>query len=252
MIYRPVPFHPMVEYFKSNMRKKAVENSGTVIGIHCTDGVVMGVEKLLLSRMLVPGTNNRLHHVDRHLGIAVAGLGPDGRQLVNRAQEEAQSYRKNYGEPIAPQILAERMSQFVHYYTLYGSIRPFGAAILLAGYDADQNQPWLNLIEPSGVSFRFRGCAIGKGQQAAKTELEKYKVFNMKCRDALNYVAKIIHLLHDEVKDKPFELELSWICEASQWKHQLVPSQINAEAQAWAKKSIEDDEMEDDDDEDED
>ena len=41
----------------------------TVIGIHCTDGVIMGVEKLLLSRMLVPGTNRRLHNVDRHLGI---------------------------------------------------------------------------------------------------------------------------------------------------------------------------------------
>ncbi|GMF11714.1 unnamed protein product [Phytophthora lilii] len=29
------------------------------------------------------------------------------------------------------------MGQFVHYYTLYGSIRPFGTAIMLAGYDQD-------------------------------------------------------------------------------------------------------------------
>ena len=95
----------------------------------------MGVEKLLLSRMLIPGTNRRIHTVDRHLGMAVAGLSADGRQLVNRAREEAQSYKGNYGDIVPPQILADRMSQFIHYYTLYGSVRPFGASVLLAGFD---------------------------------------------------------------------------------------------------------------------
>lgn len=37
----------------------------------------------------------------------------------------------------------------------------------------------------------YRGCAIGKGQQAAKTEIEKYKLFDMPCREAMKYVAKM-------------------------------------------------------------
>lgn len=37
----------------------------------------------------------------------------------------------------------------------------------------------------------YRGCAIGKGQQAAKTEIEKYKLFDMTCREAMKYVAKM-------------------------------------------------------------
>jgi 20S proteasome subunit alpha 7 len=82
----------------------------------------------------------------------MAGLVADGRQLVNRAREEALSYKKNYGSVIPPQILADRMGQFVHYYTLYGSVRPFGASILLAGYDQDLKKPVLNMIEPSGVT----------------------------------------------------------------------------------------------------
>ena len=69
----------------------------------------------------------------------------------------------------------------------------------------------------------------------------------MTCREALNYVAKILHLLHDEVKDKPFELELSWICQESGWKHRFVPEEIVSAAEEWAKKAIEDDEMADDD-----
>jgi 20S proteasome subunit alpha 7 len=84
---------------------------------------------------------------------SMAGLVADGRQLVNRAREEALGYKKNYGGPIPPHVLADRMGQFVHYYTLYGSIRPFGTAIMLAGYDADEKKPSLYLVEPSGVTY---------------------------------------------------------------------------------------------------
>lgn len=87
----------------------------------------------------------------------MAGLVADGRQLVNRAREEALSYKKNYGSPIPPQVLADRMGQYVHYYTLYGSIRPFGTAIMLAGYDIDEKKSSLYLVEPSGVTYV---CAI--------------------------------------------------------------------------------------------
>lgn len=94
----------------------------------------------------------------------MAGLVADGRQLVNRAREEALSYKKNYGGAIPPHVLADRMGQFVHYYTLYGSIRPFGTAVMLAGYDADEKKPSLYLVEPSGVTYvrltRRRGWLV--------------------------------------------------------------------------------------------
>ena len=46
----------------------------------------------------------------------------------------------------------------------------------------------------------------------------------------------------------PFELELSWVCEASNWQHRLVPDNIRDEANAWALESIRQDEMDEDDD----
>ncbi|RHZ07495.1 hypothetical protein DYB31_011646 [Aphanomyces astaci] len=176
---------------------------------------------------------------------AISGLVADGRQLVNRAREEAAGYKKNYGSPIPPQVLADRMSQYVHYFTLYGSVRPFGTSIMLAGRDVDTGKTFLNVIEPSGVSYRYRGAAMGKGEQAAKTEIEKYKIFDLTCREAIKYIAKILNVLHDEVKH-PFELELSWLCEESNWQHQLVPGNIRDEATAWAVRSIQDDDIADD------
>jgi 20S proteasome subunit alpha 7 len=82
----------------------------------------------------------------------------------------------------------------------------------------------------------------------AKTEIEKLDLQNITCREALKAVAKIIHTLHDEGKDKPFELELSWLCAESNWAHAHLPAALKEEVEAAAKKEIEDAEMEDDDD----
>lgn len=70
---------------------KATENGSTSIGIKCNDGVVFAVEKLVTSKLLVPGKNRKLQTIDRHVGCAYSGLMPDGRHLVNRAREEAAS-----------------------------------------------------------------------------------------------------------------------------------------------------------------
>ncbi len=132
------------------------------------DGVVLGFEKLIASKMLVEGTCKRLLTVDEHVGIAVSGLLADGRQLVNRARDEAASYREFYGEAIPGKVLAERLAGFVHAYTMYWSVRPFGSSVLVAAKDADGTSLWV--IEPSGLTYNYLGAAVGKGKQAAKVQ----------------------------------------------------------------------------------
>ena len=63
-----------------------MENSGTAIGLRVKDGIVVCSEKLLQSKMLVPGSSRRVNAVDRNAGCAITGFVSDGRQLVNRAR----------------------------------------------------------------------------------------------------------------------------------------------------------------------
>ncbi len=147
----------------------------------------------MISKMLVAGSNRRIFGVDSNAGIAITGFTADGRQLVHRAREEAQNYRETYGSRVIPTVLANRLSLYVHYFTTHGSLRPFGAACLIASYDEDTKKPELYMIEPSGVSFKYYACAAGKGAQAAKTELEK--IINkasdnsITCREAVKQLA---------------------------------------------------------------
>jgi len=234
-------FSPDGRVFQVEYAGKAVENSGTALAICCSDGIIFAVEKFLTSKMLVPGTIKRIFPVSRNSGMAVAGMLADSRQIVARARSEAHQYKDAYNEEIPPEVLAERIGLFVHAYTLYWSIRPFGCAALLGCVDKETKKPSLFCIEPQGQVSKYSGTASGKGKQAAKTEIEKLFAStngNITCEKALVHAAKILHKVHDE-KDKDFELECSWICASSKYEHASVPDAILKAAEAEAKKMIE-------------
>jgi hypothetical protein len=119
----------------------------------------------------------------------------------------------------------------------------------------------------------------GKGQRAAKTEIEKAKFEDKTCEEALGLVAKVrsaasssprplprfSHLSRvilappptptlqiilsgrDDAKDKPCEVELGWVAENTGFKYEQVPVERRDAAVAWAKAQIEAEEQGDDD-----
>jgi len=247
-------FSPDGRIFQVEYASKAVENSGTVIGIKASDGIVLGVSKPLLHKMVVASTGSykRIHNIDVHAGIASTGFLPDARVLVGRSIDEAVDWQVNFGNKIPPHVLADRLGQYVHYFTLHGALRPFGASCVMGAYDQEEKKYGLYMVEPNGAAYSFYGVATGKGKQAAKTELEKLNLNKEPCTsaDAVKHIAKILTLLHQENKDnegKPLELEISWICEASGQKHAGVPKDTIAAAMAWATEQLEEEEEDDDD-----
>ena len=137
--------------------------------------------------MLVPGSNRRVFGIDANSGMVITGFVADGRQIVNRARDEARSYRETYGHQIVPDILANRLALYVHYFTTHGALRPFGATSIVASYDQDLKSHTLFMVEPSGNCFKYFGCAAGKGSQAAKTEIEKL-LYNKKREFAFSII----------------------------------------------------------------
>ncbi|TFK29278.1 20S proteasome subunit [Coprinopsis marcescibilis] len=230
-------YSPDGRIFQVEYAGKAVENSGTAIGLKVKDGVVLAVEKLVHSKLLVPNVNRRIQTVDRHIGLATSGLLADGRSIANRAREEASSLRSWHDAPPTLKDIAERIGMFVQAYTLYSSVRPFGISTLLGA--VDKNGPALFVVEPSGVFYGYHGAAVGKGRQLAKTELEKLKLSELTTREAVYEAARIIHLVHDDAKEKDFELELSWIGAETNNLHVPVPEDLFKDADAKARAALE-------------
>jgi len=232
-------FSPDGRVFQVEYAQKAVENSGTAIALVGKDGVVFAVEKIVSSNLYLPGTNKRIFTVDEHVGLACAGLLADARAIVDVARNEAANFRGEYGVPIGCKFLSERVANYLHAYSLYSAVRPYGCAVIVASYL--DRKPAMHVISPSGHIYGSFGAAIGKAKQNAKTEIEKLKLKELTCKQLLKEAAKIIYMGHDPVKDKKFELEMSWVCADSAGRHEAVPEALLKEAEAGAVAEVEED-----------
>ncbi|KAF7776067.1 hypothetical protein Agabi119p4_4460 [Agaricus bisporus var. burnettii] len=213
-------YSPDGRIFQVEYATKAVENSGTAIGLKVKDGVVLAVEKLIHSKLSVPEANRRIQTIDRHIGLATAGLLADGRHIANRARDEATSYRDTYDAPSPLKNLVERLGLYTQAYTLYSSVRPFGISTILGAFDKEG--PSLYVIEPSGVYFGYNGAAV-----------------ELTTKEAVYEAARIIYLVHEDAKEKEFELEISWIGQETDNVHLPVPRELQQDAEAKAKAALE-------------
>lgn len=234
-------FSPDGRVFQVEYAAKAADAGSTSVGIRCRDGVVLAVEKVITSRLLKPGANRRIQTIDRHAGIIYSGLNPDGRHIAGRGRDEARNWRGQFKEPIPIKMLANNVSSYVQAYTLYNSVRPFGVATIIGGYDEDG--PQLYMIEPSGTSWGYRGTAVGRGRQTALNELEKLDFASLSAEDAVKEAARIIYVAHEDNKDKDFQLEISWATAGTDGRHEEIPASLLETAVQYAEESF-DDEME--------
>lgn len=144
------------------------------MGITCSEGVVLGAEEKLESKLQDPRFTWKLYEVDEHLGAAVVGLGSDARVLIDQARIYAQSNRLLYDEPIDVEVIAKRIGDIKQLYTQHAGVRPFGVSILFAGIDRAGNR--LFMTDPSGSYRGYKAVAVGIGREAAEKILkEKYR-----------------------------------------------------------------------------
>lgn len=139
----------------------------------------MAVEKRLSSPLLDPTSVEKIAEIDAHIGAALSGLVADARTLVDHARVEAQNHTFTYDEPIGVEPLTQAVCDLALSFgegsdgdSKKRMSRPFGVALLLAGYD-DLEGPQLFFSDPSGTFVRYKAKAIGAGSEGAQSHLEE-------------------------------------------------------------------------------
>jgi 20S proteasome subunit alpha 7 len=85
---------------------------------------------------------------------------------------------------------------------------------------------------------------MGKGRQITKAELEKGKFSEKTVAEALPLVARMIVLGHKEMREKRFEFEASWICQASDNIHKIIDKDVRVAVEKEAEDQVEKEMME--------
>jgi 20S proteasome subunit alpha 5 len=169
-------FSPEGRLFQVEYSLEAIKLGSTAIGVATSKGVILGVEKRVTSTLLETSSVEKIVEIDRHIGCAMSGLQADARSMVEHARVECQSHAFNYNEKLrvesCTQAICDLALRFGESADGEESImsRPFGVALLIAGYDEDG--PSLYHAEPSGTFYRYDAKAIGSGSEGAQAELQ--------------------------------------------------------------------------------
>lgn len=117
------------------------------------------MEKRVTSTLLEASSVEKIVEIDKHIGCAMSGLQADARSMIEHARVESQSHTFNYNEPLSvescTQSICDLALRFGEGADGEESImsRPFGVALLIAGYD--ENGPSLYVRSFLGSSMWF-------------------------------------------------------------------------------------------------
>jgi proteasome subunit alpha type len=158
---RTTTFSPDGRLYQVEYAMEAINNAACAIGILTKEGIVFGIEKKMISKLLAKvGDSEKVYPIDNHIMCAVAGLTSDASILLQDARKDAQEYLYKYGQPKPVEELVEYICSVKHAYTQVGGLRPFGVSFLFAGWDA-VNGYQLYHSDPSGNYSGWKGHAIG-------------------------------------------------------------------------------------------
>tara|TARA_B100000482_G_scaffold47991_1_gene31930 strand:- start:72 stop:800 length:729 start_codon:yes stop_codon:yes gene_type:complete len=210
---------------------EAISHAGAAVGILTNSGVVLAAEKKILSKVRLfifyihiscsrlmmiynvsqllemSETSEKMHKLDHHVAVAVAGLNSDANTLINSSRLFAQRYAMSYSEPVPIEQLVHNLCDQKQGYTQFGGLRPFGVSFLFAGWDKYSGFQ-LYQSDPSGNYAGWTATAIGANSQAARSFLKSEYVENMNVLDAKKLAVKVLKQTMDSTTLLPEKFEM--------------------------------------------
>ncbi len=157
-------FSPDGRLFQVEYAMELVNRGATILGIRCSEGVVLGAEETI-EPLEETEYSWKLFKIDDHVGAAIVGLSSDARILIDQARVNAQSNKLTYDEPIDAEVVTKKICDIKQLYTQHAGVRPFGVSIIFGGVDKTGSR--LFGTHPSGTYRGYKATAQGAGRDTA-------------------------------------------------------------------------------------
>jgi len=183
-------FSPDGRLFQVEYALAAVDRGPTIIGVSCPEGVVIGAEEKVESKLQDPNFSQKIFAVDEHLGAAVVGISSDARILIDESRVYSQSNRLMYDEPIDVEIVTKRIGDVMQIYTQHAGVRPFGVSLIFGG--VDKTGAKLYATDPIGSYRSYKALAIGIGMETAENIMREEYRDDLKLEQAVSLAVKCL------------------------------------------------------------
>jgi len=182
-------FSPDGRLFQVEYAMELVNRGATILGIRCSEGVVLGAEENV-EPLEEAEYSWKIFKVDEHIGTAIVGLSSDARILIDQARVYAQSNRLTYDEPIDVEVVTKRICDIKQLYTQHAGVRPFGVSIIFAGVDKTGSR--IFYTHPSGTYWGYKATAVGAGRDTVLSILKDEYREEMALEEATKLAVKCL------------------------------------------------------------
>ena len=144
----------------------------TTVGLTCKDAVILGTDKRAsMAYFVASKTSEKLHKIQDHLWMTIAGTVADAMYLVDVLRAETTLYQLQRETTIKVKSAAKMLSNILYQNKMY----PYEVGLILGGVTEEEG-PVLLDIGAYGSILPEKFCAVGSGQNFSYGVLEaKYK-----------------------------------------------------------------------------
>jgi len=183
-------FSPEGRLYQVLYASEAVRQGWTSLGLKTDGFVILAAEKRRFSTFLDLDGMEKIYKIDDHVGATFAGIGGDGRVLIDYIRLVAVRHRLIYGEPASVEYIVRAVADLKQAYTQHGGVRPFGVSLVVGGVDDGKTR--LFRTDPGGQYFGFYAVAIGMGEETVYSLFEKRYRRDLPLEEALSLVVEAL------------------------------------------------------------
>lgn len=216
-------FSPDGRLFQVEYALETVNRGATILGIVCPEGVVLGAEEKIESKLQDSSFTWKIFAVDSHIGAAVVGLGSDARILIDQARVYCQSNRLMYDEPIDVEVISKRIGDIKQLYTQHAGVRPFGVSIIFGGIDKTGNR--LFSTDPSGTYRAYKAIAVGVGRETVEGILKEEYREDLGLEDSIKLTVKCLRKAL-EAREEQLRVKISIVPTTTKAYHALPDEEV--------------------------
>jgi proteasome alpha subunit len=162
---------PDGELVQLSYARKASEKGAAAVGMILDENTILLAGEILDDPLVVKP--DKIQEIDKRLFLIASGLSTDSNLLIGQARLVAQQHRLIYGEKISARALAQRLGDLMARHTIQGGLRPFGTALLLAGFNPISKEAELFFVDNGGSYFAVNAYAAGSGNERVIETLRK-------------------------------------------------------------------------------
>jgi 20S proteasome subunit alpha 5 len=211
--------------FQVEYAMQAMNLGTTTIGVRTPTFAILCSEKKVISKLQDPESIRKHFRIYDHAVLGFAGISGDAKTIVDKSRGFCLEHTFLYNENAA----VERLLQYLCSLSLrFGEeevekkifSRPFGASILVAGYDTE---PRLFFLDPSGSYYGYRAKAIGSGHEVVEQMLSReYGDF----QDLEGTLRRVLQMLASVVAEKIDKDNVEIVVVTKDGVSFLVPNEI--------------------------